>query len=262
MNPQALILTILVLVVISTVIGAVAKLLNNLADAAANRRAEDDRRARAERMEKNAARARAAEDERAERPNRAAPAAPTTEHTGGTVKPANSEMDRFLAEIDRLRRKAAVNPDPPAAQPGSAAPVAPVVQPIRPATADRPRRVVAELAPPTPTAPVVAPIASPVSPPTGGGASFGTSPQAPTRSAPVAAQVEQLPVAQVLRTTSSTGAPATKVTRFGPRARPTDKTNFGKNLAALLSSGQGAAMAVVLMEVLGPPKSKKNADRE
>lgn len=258
MNPQGLILTILILVVISTVVGAVAKMLNNLADAAANRRAEDDRRARAERLEKNAARARAAEDERAERPNRAAPASATAEsHTGGTVKPANSEMDRFLAEIDRLRRKAAVNPDPPPTQPGSAAPVAPVVQPIKPANADRPRRVVAELAAPTPTAPVVTPIAAPVSPPTGAGASFGTSPQAPTRSAPVAAQVEQLPVAQVLRTTSSTGAPATRVTRFGPRARPADKTNFGKNLAALLSSGQGAAMAVVLMEVLGPPKSKQ-----
>jgi hypothetical protein len=74
--------------------------------------------------------------------------------------------------------------------------------------------------------------------------------------------VEQLPVATVLRTTSSTGAPATKVTRFGPRARPADKTNFGKNLAALLSSGQGAAMAVVLMEVLGPSKAKKNAGHE
>ena len=128
-----IILTILVLVVISTVVGAIAKALNNLAEANANRRAEDERKARAERMEKNAARARAAEDERAERPNRpaAAPAAATSEtHAGPGVKPANSEMDRFLAEIDRLRRKAAVNPDPPAAQPGSAAPVAPVVQPI------------------------------------------------------------------------------------------------------------------------------------
>lgn len=260
MNVPGLIITILILVVISTVVGAVAKMLNNLADASANRRAEDDRRARAERMEKNAARARAAEDERAERPNRAAPASATAEsHAGGAVRPANSEMDRFLAEIDRLRRKAAVNPDPPT-QPGSAAPVAPVVQPIKPAAADRPRRVVAELADPTPNAPIVTPIAPPIAPPTGAGASFGTSPQAPTRSAPVAAQVEQLPVAQVLRTTSSTGAPATRVTRFGPRARPADKTNFGKNLAALLSSGQGAAMAVVLMEVLGPPKSKQSKE--
>ncbi|MBN9120178.1 MAG: hypothetical protein J0I06_13615 [Planctomycetes bacterium] len=256
MNIQAVILMVLVLAVISTVVGAVAKMLNNLAEANANRRAEDERRARAERMERAAARARAAEDERAERPSRpAAPASPET-HTGGNVRPANSEMDRFLAEIDRLRRKAAANPEPPAAAPGSAAPIAPVVQPIKPSATDRPRpRVVAELAEPTPTAPVPPPLPS-------SAPSFGTSPQAPTRVAPVGGQVEQLPVAQVLKTTSSTGAPATKVTRFGPRARPADRTNFGKNLAALLGSGQGAAMAVVLMEVLGPSKAKKNAGHE
>jgi len=259
MNPQNLILTILILVVISTVVGAIAKVLNNLADSAANRRAEEDRRARSERMEKNAARARASEDERAERPNRtAAPAAAASEaHTGGAVRPANTEMDRFLAEIDRLRRKAAVNPDPPV-QPGSSAPVAPVVQPIKPANADRPRpRMVAELADPT-TAVTGAPVVVPAQQ-GGGGASFGTSPQAPTRNAPVAAQIEQLPVAQVLRTTSSTGAPATKVTLFTKRPRPAARTDFGKNLTALLASGQGVAMAVVLQEVLGPPKAKKNA---
>jgi hypothetical protein len=249
MGIQNVILSILVIVVISTVVGAIAKMLNNLAEAQANRRAEDERRARSERMERNAARARAAEDERAERP-KPAPAAPAETHTGGTVRPASTEMDRFLAEIDRLRRKAATNPDPPAPQPGSAAPVAPVVQPIKPAAADRPRpRVVAELAEQPP----------PVSPPAGVGASFGTSPQAPTRVAPVAGQVEELPVAQVLRTTSSTGAPATKVTVFSKRPRPASRTNFGKNLTAMLCSGQGVAMAVVLQEILGPPKAKKNA---
>ena len=140
--------------------------------------------------------------------------------------------------------------DAPAAQSGTSAPVAPVVQPIKSAATDRPRpRVVAELAEQPP----------PVSPPAGGGASFGTSPQAPTRTAPVAGQVEELPVASVLRTTSSTGAPATKVTVFSKRPRPASRTNFGKNLTALLASGQGVAMAVVLQEILGPPKAKKNA---
>jgi hypothetical protein len=161
-------------------------------------------------------------------------------------------MDRFLAEIDRLRRKAATNPDPPPAQPGSAAPVAPVVQPIKPPAADRPRaRVVAELAE-QPTAPATS----------SSGPSFGTSPQAPSRAAPVAGQIEELPVASVLRTTSSTGAPATKVTLFTKRPRPAARTNFGKNLTALLASGQGVAMAVVLQEILGPPKAKKNANAE
>jgi hypothetical protein len=251
------IVMVLFFVAISVVVGVVAKLLNGLAEANAARRAEDDRRARAARRDRAAQRAREVEDERAERPARPAPPAEDDEHDGGTVRPGASEMDRFLAEIDRLRRKAAAgNASPPAAQP-AAQPVAPVVQPVKPPAGERPRaRVVAELAePPSYNVPTAAPV-----PPTSSAVpSFGTSPQAPTREAPVAAQVEQLPVAQVLRATSSTGAPATKVTRFQNRPRPASKTNFGKNLTAMLASGQGVAMAVVLQEILGPPKAKQNA---
>jgi hypothetical protein len=227
-----------VLVLISTVVGAVAKMLNNLSEANAARRAEEERRLRAERMERAAERARAAQDERAERPSRPAPS--TSAHSGGAVRPANSDMDRFLAEIDRLRRKQASAPEP--APSGSSAPVAPVVQPVRPAATEKPRtRVVAELAD--------APAAS----------GFTAAPQAPFRTTPVAAQVEELPVATVQpRPTASTGAPATRVTKISSRPRPAAKTNFGKNLTALLGSGQGVAMAVVLQEILGPPKSKRN----
>lgn len=234
---------IIALIVISTVVGAVAKFLNNLQETANSRRLERERYERAERDRRKRAER---EDERAERPTaRPVRAAPATETTSSTaVKPAGSDMDRFLAEIDRLRRKAATNPDP-AAQAGSS-PVAPVVQPIKP-PAEKPRpRVVAELVETSAAAANAA-------------AGFSTAPQAPTRSAPVAGQIEELPVAQVLRTSSSTGAPATKVTRFYNRPRPTAKTNFGKNLTALLGSGQGVAMAVVLQEILGPPKAKKNA---
>jgi hypothetical protein len=235
----------IIFILISTAVAVITKVLNSLAEANAARRAEEERQARAERMERAAARARAAEDERAERPRPAAPAPTGGEHTGGTVRPAGSDMDRFLAEIDRLRRKAAGTPAP-AAQPGSAPPVAPVVQPVKP-PAEKPRpRVVAELA----------------EQPSASTPSFGTSPQAPTRTAPLGGQVEQLPVATVLRPTSSTGAPATKVTRFHNRPRPVAKTNFGANLTALLASGQGVAMAVVLQEILGPPKAKKNAAAE
>jgi hypothetical protein len=256
------IVMVLFFVAISVVVGVVAKLLNGLAEANAARRAEDERRARAARRERAAARAREVEDERAERPSRPAPPVEDDEHDGGTVRPGASEMDRFLAEIDRLRRKAAAgSASPAAAQPASAAPVAPVVQPVRPPAGDRPRaRVVAELAePPAYNVPTASPVA-PLSPPTSSSVpSFGTSPQAPTREAPVAGQVEQLPVAQVLRASSSTGAPATKVTRFQNRPRPASKTNFGKNLTAMLASGQGVALAVVLQEILGPPKAKQNA---
>lgn len=245
MQNNNVLITIIIFVVVSIVVGVIAKLLNGLAEANAVRRAEEERQARSERMERAAARARAAEDERAERPRPvAAVARPGGEHPGGTVRTSNPDMDRFLAEIDRLRRKAATNPGPPPAQPGAAVPVTPVVQPTKSPQADKPRaRVVAELA----------------EQPSASGPSFGTSPQAPQRAAPVAGQVEELPVAQVLKATSSTGAPATKVTRFTPRPRPTSKTNFGKNLTALLASNQGVAMAIVLQEILGPPKSKQNA---
>jgi hypothetical protein len=159
------------------------------------------------------------------------------------VRPATSDMDRFLAEIDRLRRKQAGAPDAP--PPGSSPPVAPVVQPLKPAAADKPRpRVVAELAD------------------AAAASGFTAAPQAPVRTVPVAAQVEELPLATTqTRVPSSTGAPATRVTKVAPRPRPASKTNFGKNLTALLGSGQGVAMAVVLQEILGPPKAKRNAER-
>jgi len=199
---------IIALILISSAVGAIAKVLNNWAEQQAARRAVQEREARAERMRQAADRARASEDERAERP-KAAPAAREPEHAGGAVKPASSDMDRFLAEIDKLRRKAALAPPPPPAPGGF------------------------------------------------------SSPHGPARAAPEAAQVEQLPVAPVLRPIASgTGAGATKVTKLPTRARPAAKTNFGKNLTALLASGQGVALAVVMQEILGPPKAKKNAKAE
>jgi hypothetical protein len=194
---------LIAVVVISTVVGAVAKLLNNLAEmnAAANR-------------------------PRPPLPGR--PAGGNGGGGGGTVRQATSDMDRFLAEIDRLRKKTADAPPPPANQ----APAAPVVQPER--RPDRPRpRVVAELADP---------------PKADHG--FATAPPPPARPA-------ELPVATVVAPAAGVGAPATRVTRFVERPRPVAKTPFAKSLTALLASGHGLATAVVLQEVLGPPKSKK-----
>ncbi|MBX9628038.1 MAG: hypothetical protein K2X82_29840, partial [Gemmataceae bacterium] len=71
------------------------------------------------------------------------------------------------------------------------------------------------------------------------------------------ARPEDLPVAAVVTPTSSTGAPATSITRFAGRPRPAAKTALGKDLTALLGSANGVAMAVILQEVLGPPKSKR-----
>ena len=142
-------------------------------------------------------------------------------------------MDRFLAEIDRLRKKTAEAPPPPPNQ----APAAPVVQPEK--RPDKPRpRVVAEVA------------ELPKQ-------DLGFA--APQPPAPPASKPGELPVASVVAPPSTTGAPATRITRFAGRARPVAKTPFAKNLTSLLATSQGLALAIVLQEVLGPPPSKKRS---
>ena len=226
MNP--LIGLIIVIVIISAVVGAIAQFLNKLGEMNAQNR-------------------------------RPVGAGPRAEPPGGATRQADRDMDRFLAEIDRLRRK---NADAGQQQSGSATPVVPVARPVsKPADRDRPRpRVVAELAETQPqrhgpdaqgfTAPPSAP-PSPIVPTSASGAAYSTQPTAQT-------QIESLPVAQVVTPTSSTGAPATRVTRLAQRARPAPKTNLARNLTDLLNSGQGVALAVILSEVLGPPKCKKH----
>jgi hypothetical protein len=139
-------------------------------------------------------------------------------------------MDRFLAEIDRLRKRTAEAPPQPPPPP-----------PQQEKRADKPRpRVVAELAEP-PRQDMGFPQAVPTAP------AATTGPQA-----------GDLPVATVVSGSGGTGAPvATRVTRLVGRPRPVAKTPFAKNLTALLTSGQGLALSVVLQEVLGPPKCKK-----
>jgi len=207
---------VLVIVIISTVVGAVAKMLNNMNEMNAQRNARPPARAEGG-------------------------------GGGGTVRQSSSDMDRFLAEIDRLRKK---NADAPPPQPGQPAPVAPVVQPTK--QPDRPRpRVVAELAesasrpdhgfatPPTATQPPPLPPLPPL---------------------PTGPRAGDLPVAAVVTPPSGTGAPvATRVTRIASRPRPVPKTDFARNLTGLLNAGQGLAMAIVLQEILGPPKCQKRA---
>jgi len=205
---------VIAIIIISTVVGAVAKLLNNMNEM------------------NNAPRNRPAA-----RPNGAGPGG-----GGGVVRQSGSDMDRFLAEIDRLRKK---NAEAPAR--GEAASVAPIVQPTRPV--ERPRaRVVAELAetpvhrPPDPGF-VPPPLPQPSLP--------------PLPSAPTGPKAGDLPMATVVQPPGGTGAPATKVTRLMLRPRPAPKTPFAKNLTTLLGTGQGLALAIVLSEVLGQPRSRK-----
>lgn len=204
-----LVILIVTIIIISAVVGAIAQFLNKLNEMNAPPR----------------------------RPGAARP-------EGGTVRQSDKDMDRFLAEIDRLRRR---NQEGAAEQPAPAPakPVAPPPAPRPTRQPERPRpRVVAELAePPAPRRReqtddrgFTTPHAAPPPPPSSPG---------------------DLPVATVVRPGSSTGAPATRVTTLPQRDRPTPKTDLARNLTGLLNSGQGVAMAVILQTVLGPPKSKQ-----
>ena len=190
--------------------------------------------------------------------------APPGRRTGGGPNrpPAGDrDMDRFLAEIDRLRKRntdganPSASPPPPAkperSRPSQAAPVARPVPTARQADRGRPR-VVAEL---------VEPVARPE--PTArrgvdrGAMAAPPAPVQPGTLSPGAIRPEDLPVASVVVPTGSTGAPATSVTRFARRPVAASKTALGRDLTALLASGNGVATAVILQEILGPPKSKK-----
>lgn len=212
-----IIVTVVIILVISAVVGAVAQFLNKVNDAnAVNRRAVVPQ----------------------PRPQAENPAA-------GAAKPV--DMDRFLAEIDRLRRKNAQASGDPAKQAAS---------PVKPPPVEKPRpRVVAEVAEPRGTAfPSAQPASFPSAPPP----SFSLPPPV----APAGGQVTRLadlPHAKPATAASSAGGQPPRVTAPARRASAAPKTEFGKAFAALIGTGKGAAMAVVLTEVLGPPKSKKRS---
>lgn len=185
--------------------------------------------------------------------------APPARRPGGPARPpaGDRDMDRFLAEIDRLRKKNTdgANPSaspPPPAKPDRSRPAvaAPVARPV-PTTRGRPR-VVAELAEPAarpgPTARRGVDRGAMAAPP---------APVLPGTLSPGATRPEDLPVASVVMPTGSTGTPVTGAARFARRPLAASKTALGRDLTALLASGNGVATAVILQEILGPPKSKK-----
>ena len=214
--PGGIILLIIAIVVISAVVGAIAQFLNKMNEAST----PTPRRSKRE------------------------------ENEG---RKSEKDMDRFLAEIDRLRRKNAEGSEPTAAKPAPppAQKPKPPQKPVpvaRQGRGEKKPKLLAEVVEPTQrrrvdTSAMQAPPA-PVAPGT-------LSPDSRTKP-------EDLPVATVVGATSSTGAPAaTRVTRLATRARPAPKTNLAMNLTGLLNSGQGVAMAIILAEILGPPKAQK-----
>lgn len=134
----------------------------------------------------------------------------------GNRAAGSQDVDRFLEEIDKLRTRKSDD----GARPAKAAPVA-----AKRSTAAAPVRAKAKPIPATPVARALPP-------------SFALPP---------GRGVEHLPVAPVLATTS------TVVTRPAMK-RSAPKSEFARQMAALLTSPHSIPASIILQEVLGPPK--------
>jgi hypothetical protein len=152
------------------------------------------------------------------RPRSSVPTVPVSSSSASTGR-GQGEIDRFLQEIDKLRQKA---DSPVKVAPVKAVPVARAV--------------------PKPT-PRVEP------PP------FVPSTVTPSRSGPLL----DVPVGKVVAPARPAPLPASTSTapRVTIRSAPGPTTRFGKDLAALLANKQSVPMAVVLQEILGPPKCRR-----
>lgn len=151
----------------------------------------------------------------------------------------DAEQDRFLAEIERLRNKAA-----------SAPKAIPTVKPKAQAKkSQRPSLRVEEL-------PVAAVLPTPT-----------TQPKPSSLSAPIVtpestvAKVATIAtIAEIAKPIAAGGTTAGKMTSTGKTVGATSAapaTPFARELAALLKSKRSLPMAVVLQEILGPPKSRR-----
>lgn len=186
---------------------------------------------------KNAQDRRQAERDRERRLN--SPTAPVVT-SSATAKPAAADLNRFMAEIDKLRQRGAPGEAPPtpvARTVATAIPVAKAAKKVR----------LGESLPST----------------------FETT-AAPIQSRSIN-PADDLPVAAVVGPTfASTPAPTATVKSGSPTVTAAPKavsgatkykdrnlgptTPFGRQLIALLGNPQSLPMAVVLHEILGPPK--------
>lgn len=169
-------------------------------------------------------------EERAARRNRAD--AGDRSRGGSTGPSSSSDMERFLEEINKLRNRtggvsAQARPMATPVQPSI-----PTVEPVRRATpleetlpSSLPVVTVPDRLPPSSAIPVVLPVGKP------------------------------LPVAKPLSMTT----PKAHGAALGAVVQPErgEKSEFAQALHKLLKSGKGPALAIVLQEVLGPPKCRK-----
>ncbi len=158
---------------------------------------------------------------------------PNARANAGGVKTGSSDMDRFLQEIEKLRKRAADGEDEPKKQSKSTKQnrSVPTIAPKRKVSAPtvKPSRRIEDL----PTATVVSP---------------------PPPATPINAYVPELPPPISDSQPLLSDRPTISKT---PKHIP--KTPFGKNLQAMLENRQNMPLAIVLQEILGPPKCQRGS---
>jgi len=194
-------------------------------------------------MQNDRERQRAATVERAERRESERPMSPPPPPA---VRAGNNEVDRFMQEINRLRERSGAPPAKPAGRP--TAKVIPTVSPVR-----KKKRVSEDSAPSS-------------FPATMGQVATGQSLLPPPVSV---APRDELPMATLVGTprivsVSSSSPMSPPVVTKALRAksamveRPaTPASSAGVQLLAMLKDRNQLAAAILLQEVLGPPKSKR-----
>lgn len=213
---QGPLLVFLMLVVISAVIGAVSQVLKNAAQ-------------------------------------QPAPMARPRPRPAAGQKPAATDIDKFLEEIDRLRKRKAEadgseRSEPPVAAPVARPPARPQPQPTARAvpTAEPRRKRKPDPQPKAETKPTARPVRVndlPVAP----AVSKAPPPPAAESHRPVVTAPLQL--AALPKVTSG---PMVTASPNQPK-----KTAFSRQLTGLLATPQAVPMAVVLAEILGPPKCRQ-----
>jgi hypothetical protein len=149
-----------------------------------------------------------------------------------------TDLERFMQEIDRLRKKAEAggSPPPPAKVPAPAKPKPVVATPVERSS----KRIAADE---PPVVPVVVPVArAVVTPPV---TDF------PSSRAAVA------PVAKVTAVAVPTKPQGTPLTPTGPRVPQRNVMSITGNLTTMLGNRQSLAAAIMLHEILGPPRCRR-----
>jgi hypothetical protein len=206
-----------IVLMISIVIGLVTRWLRNIQQAEEYRRAE----------------ARAASRNRSSRDDN------TDEAPRAQRNNPNTDMERFLEEINKLRSRSGTGGTVPQARPVAT----PVAQPAIPVVTPTRRHTTMQDSLPSPPPVVTAPIQLDSLP----GVTYSPVLLSMTTSKPLATAIS-MPAPLAVAKPVSTDA-------VQPDRRK--KSELMTNFHALLRSGKGPALAIMVQEVLGPPKCRQ-----